>query len=184
MLLQSQLFLVAVHFYLGFTYVLYVAGLMVLEYEFQHRIVTKVYNDGTFEFSKCHYSLYGISNSMLDLSPFLSNSLWVDVRISSLEKEVSDIIFINFMLMTLSIYDIRVQKFSIWCTAWSYSHIGILALCLYLCLGVLLNNFSLCRLVVKYRKCVLISYASVLMQLCLIFNIFDHFSKKKTKIPL
>ena len=62
MLLKSQLFLVAVHYYLGFTYVLYVAGLMVLEYEFQHRIVIKVYNDGTFEFSKYHYILYEISN--------------------------------------------------------------------------------------------------------------------------
>ena len=54
-LLMSQLFLVTVHYYLGFTYVLYVDGLMILEYEFQHRIVIKVYNDGTFEFSKCHY---------------------------------------------------------------------------------------------------------------------------------
>ena len=135
MLLKSQLFLVAVHFYLGFTDVLYVAGLMVLEYEFQHRIVTKVYNDGTFEFSKCLYSLYGTSNPVLDLSPFLSNPLWVDVRISSLEKEVSDIIFINFMLMTLSIYDIRVQEFFIWCSVWSYSHVENLVVCLYLYLG-------------------------------------------------
>ena len=136
---------------------------VVLEFEFQHRIMIKSYIDGIFEFSKCHYSFYGISNSTLDLSPFLSNPLWVDVRISSLEKEVSDIIFINFMLITLSVYDIRVQEFSIWCTVWSYSHIGILALCLCLCLGVLLNNFSVCRLVVKSSKCVLISYASVLM---------------------
>ena len=152
MLLKSQLFLVVVHFYLGFTYVLYVAGLMVFEYEFQHRIVTKVYNDETFEFSKCQYSLYGISNPVLDWSPFLSNPLWVDVRISSLEKEVSGIIIINFMLMLLSIHDIKVQRFSIWCTTWSYSRIGILIVCL--CLDVFYNNS---------RQCVVTFYVSVLM---------------------
>ena len=141
MLLKSHLFVVAVHYYLSSPYVLSVVVSVVLEFEFQHRIMIKSYIDGIFEFSKCHYSLYGISNSTLDLSPFLSNPLWVDVRISSLEKEVSDIIFINFMLITLSVYDIRVQEFSIWCTVWSYSHIGILALCLCLCLGVYLLKF-------------------------------------------
>ena len=143
MLLKSRSFVVAVHYYLSSSYVLSVVVSVVLEFEFQHRIMIKFYIDGIFEFSKFHYSLYGISNSTLDLSPFLSNPLCVDVRISSLEKEVSDIIFINLMLMTLSIYDIRVREFSIWCTAWSYSHIGILALCLCLCLGVYLLSFSL-----------------------------------------
>ena len=113
MLLKSHLFVVAVHYYLSSPYVLFVVVSVVLEFEFQHRIMIKSYIDGIFEFSKCHYSLYGISNLTLALNPFLSNPLWVDVRISSLEKEVSDIIFINFMLMTLSIYDVIVHEFFI-----------------------------------------------------------------------
>ena len=106
MLLKCHLLLVAAHYYMGFIYALSVFVLLVLEYEFQYRIMIKFYINGIFELLKCHYSLNVTSNSVLDLSHFLSNPLWVDVRISSLEKKVSDIIFINFMLMTLSIYDI------------------------------------------------------------------------------